>query len=86
MHSEGRMSTIRERLRNRALARLTLKKPSKIDEADAALDCGAADTIDALVTALESALEWDRRRGYLLPYKVRDPMNAALAKAKGKQE
>lgn len=43
---------ISERLRNRALARTCLKKPTEMDTADASLDYEAAYVIDALVAAL----------------------------------
>lgn len=46
----------------------------------------AADVNDALVAALAATLAWDLSRNYILPYRVRDPIIAALAKAKGKQE
>lgn len=28
--------------------------------------------------AMELLLEWDRQRNFIVPYKVRDPINAAL--------
>lgn len=38
----------------------------------------------AVVAALQGALEWDKARGYRMPYRVRDPIYAALdAIAKG---
>lgn len=40
-------------------------------EADEAL-------IRSHLEALNAALEWDFRRNYVMPYKVRDPMTAAI--------
>lgn len=34
--------------------------------------------IVAAHNALELMLEWDRKRDFIVPYKVRDPINAAL--------
>lgn len=44
-----------DRLRQRSLARLSLKRPTKVDHADAALDVEAAARIEALETALAEA-------------------------------
>ena len=36
-------------------------------------------SIKQAIEALDNALEWDFKRNYVMPYKVRDPMFAALA-------
>lgn len=33
---------------------------------------------DKRTAALEKVIEWDKKRGLILPYKVRDPIHAAL--------
>jgi hypothetical protein len=33
---------------------------------------------DALLAAAKSALDWDKRRKYIMPYRVREPLIAAV--------
>ena len=40
---------------------------------------------DELLAACDALLEWDFVRGFRLPYKVRDPIIAAIASVKGEQ-
>lgn len=56
-----------ERLRNRALARWSLKRATAIDRADAVLDTEAADTLATLRRELEEALaELAKRRELMI--------------------
>lgn len=34
-----------------------------------------------LLMACQGVIQWDARRGYLIPYRVRDPIHAAIASA-----
>lgn len=36
---------------------------------------------DALIAAVKGIIAWDKRRGFLIPYAVRDPAHAAIARA-----
>ena len=73
---------ISEQLRNRALARIALKRPSKADTADADLDNASAEVIDALVAALEKAAA---SAGFqYMMHETRDQIDAALAMARRK--
>lgn len=38
---------------------------------------------DVLLAACEGVIAWDKRRGFPIPYKVRDPIHAAIASVKG---
>lgn len=40
---------------------------------------------DEMLDALESVIEWDKKRRFLLPYRVRDPIHTVLFKVKGGQ-
>lgn len=40
---------------------------------------------DELLAACDALLEWDFVRGFRLPYKVRDPIIAAIVSVKGEQ-
>lgn len=51
------------------------------DDLDALYTHPAAPSADKLriaVEALEGAIEWDKRTGYRMPYRVRDPLYAAI--------
>ena len=37
---------------------------------------------DDLLAALEGVLLWDKDRGFIVPYRVRDPILAAITKAR----
>lgn len=41
---------------------------------------------DELLAAIEGVIAWDKRRGFPIPYKVRDPAHAAIASVKGGAE
>lgn len=56
------------------------------DEAIAVQDeriAGLTFMLEALIEAGIGVMEWDKRRGYPIPYAVRDPLFAALAKPTG---
>lgn len=40
---------------------------------------------DELLAACEGVIAWDKRRQFVIPYKVRDPIHAAIAAAKEKK-
>lgn len=53
-----------------------------------AMCTAAADEIDTLraenerlKAAVAGVIEWDKRRGYIVPYAVRDPLHAAIREA-----
>lgn len=40
---------------------------------------------DELLAALETVIAWDRNRGYVMPYMVRDPVHLVLSRVKGQK-
>lgn len=44
------------------------------------------DKLRVAVEAMQGALDWDKARGYRMPYRVRDPLYAAIDKAALQQE
>ena len=57
---------------------------SCVDEAQAEL-AELRQQRDEMLAALESVIEWDKKRRFLLPYRVRDPVHAVLFKVKGEK-